>query len=213
MGPTTRSYRREPQGRETPSAPSNMPASPRFATSSGWIFSQGIWFGSQDPTLRANTGTLHFLTAFPQTASSQESKSRPTTARATSGAQTRTSESTGRFSTRVLPSSRSYQSQTESPYLKWSMGTSNYIINIITLHFHHHIPTGVSNYMCYCCISCQQLSLQVTRGQLFPQPHYSLHSFASYCTEFLFCRYDLFFRTILYALNNRRNRRVGAVKS
>jgi hypothetical protein len=136
MGPTTRSYRREPQGRETPSAPSNMPASPRFATSSGWIFSQGIWFGSQDPTLRANTGTLHFLTAFPQTASSQESKSRPTTARATSGAQTRTSESTGRFSTRVLSSSHSYQSQTESPYLKWSMGTSNYIINIITLHFH-----------------------------------------------------------------------------
>ena len=69
---------------------------------------------------------------------------------------TTTSESTGRFSTRV-PSSRSYQSQTESPCSKWSTVTSNKIINIITLHLFRHNTTGVSNYMCYCCISCQQL--------------------------------------------------------
>jgi len=61
--------------------------SPRSATSLGWISSRGIRFGSQDPTPRVSTLTLQFLTAFLQTASSQESALRPTTA--TSGARTR----------------------------------------------------------------------------------------------------------------------------
>jgi hypothetical protein len=46
-----------------------------------------------------------------------------------------------------VPSSRSYQSQTESPCSKWSTVTSNKIINIITLHFFRHNTTGVSNYV------------------------------------------------------------------